>query len=97
MESMAPHYPIQDLCQVLRVARSSFYAWRSRTPGRRATENQRLREKLSELFVSHRKVYGSPRLAVCLQREGIPCSRNRVARHIARVASGRAPEAGLST
>jgi putative transposase len=82
MESMVPHYPIQDLCQVLRVARSSFYAWRRRRPGRRATENQRLREKLAEFFASHRKVYGSPRLAVCLQRAGIPCSRNRVARHM---------------
>jgi putative transposase len=82
MESMRPHYPLQDLCHVLRVARSSFYAWRGRRPSRRATENQRLREKLSALFVSHRKVYGSPRLAVCLRREGIPCSRNRVARHM---------------
>jgi putative transposase len=79
---MAQQYPIKDVCRVLRVGRSSYYAWLRRAPSRRALENQRLREKLSSLFVSNRKVYGSPRLAVCLQRQGIACSRNRVARHM---------------
>jgi putative transposase len=79
---MGQHYCIKDVCQVLRVARSSYYAWLRRTPSRRALENQRLRQMLSSLFVSHRKVYGSPRLTVCLQRLGIGCSRNRVARHM---------------
>jgi putative transposase len=79
---MAQPYPIRDLCQVLRVPRSSYYAWRHRPPSRRALQNQFLREKLSSLFVAHRKVYGSPRLTVCLRRLGVPCSRNRVARHM---------------
>jgi putative transposase len=79
---MAQEYPIKDVCAVLRVPRSSYYAWLNRRPSRRAAENQRLREKLASLFVSNRKVYGSPRLRVCLQKEGISCSRNRVARHL---------------
>ena len=79
---MAQQYPIKDVCRVLRVGRSSYYAWQRRGPSRRALENQQLREKLSILFVSNRKVYGSPRLTVCLQRQGIACSRNRVARHM---------------
>lgn len=79
---MAPEYPISDLCLVLGVPRSSYYAWRSRPPSRRAVQNEVLRQKLSSLFIANRRVYGSPRLTVCLQREGIPCSRNRVARHL---------------
>jgi transposase InsO family protein len=79
---MAQQYPIKDLCQVLCVPRSSYYAWRRRPPSRRALHNQLMREKLSTLFISHRQVYGSPRLTVCLQRLGIPCSRNRVARQM---------------
>src|SRR5215467_629869 len=75
-------YPIQDLCQVLGMPRSSYYAWRHRRPGPRAGQNQRLRETLCALFVANRKVYGSPRLTLCLQEQGIPCSRNRVARHM---------------
>jgi putative transposase len=79
---MAQEYSIVDLCCVLKVARSSYYAWRSRPLSARAVQNEVLRAKLASLFVTHRKVYGSPRLAVCLQRAGLPCSRNRVARHM---------------
>ena len=79
---MAKEYSIQDLCHALRVPRSSYYAWRGRVPGPRAHENQRLQSALKEAFNSHRRVYGSPRLTVCLRRQGIPCSRNRVARHM---------------
>ena len=79
---MAQHYPLKDVCHALRLPRSSYYAWLNRAPSARALENQRLRENLARLFVSNRKVYGSPRLTVCLQRLGIPCSRNRVARHL---------------
>jgi transposase InsO family protein len=48
----------------------------------RTQDNQRLRRHLGQLFVSQRRVYGSRRLRVCLQRLGIACSRNRVARHM---------------
>jgi transposase InsO family protein len=79
---MASDYNLADLCAALRVPRSSYYAWRHRTPGPRAQANQRLRTLLVELFVANRKVYGSPRLTICLQRQGLACSRNRVARHM---------------
>jgi transposase InsO family protein len=76
------HYQISDLCEVLRVPRSSYYAWLDRGPSRRALANQILRRKLSELFVASRKTYGSPRLTLCLKNQGLVCSRNRVARHM---------------
>lgn len=79
---MSQHYHLRDLCHALRVARSSYYAWRNRQPSRRDQENQRLRQHLRQLFVTHRHVYGSPRLTVCLRRLGIACSRNRVARQM---------------
>jgi putative transposase len=79
---MAQQYPLKTVCQALRVPRSSYYAWLNRRPSQRAADNQQLREKLASLFVANRKVYGSPRLRVCLQKAGIPCSRNRVARHM---------------
>lgn len=79
---MAKEYSIVDLCLVLGVARSTYYAWRARRPSQRAQQNELLRAKIGGLFRAHRQVYGSPRLAVCLQRQGIACSRNRVARHM---------------
>jgi transposase InsO family protein len=79
---MAQQYSIQDVCQALRVPRSSYYAWLKRQPGKREVQNQRLQQELPRLFEQNRKLYGSPRLTVCLRRGGIPCSRNRVARHM---------------
>ena len=79
---MAHQYHLRDLCLALRVPRSSYYAWRHRQPSSRQQHNELLRAKLANLFVVHRKVYGSPRLTVCLNRAGVPCSRNRVARHM---------------
>jgi len=79
---MAHQYHLRDLCQALRVPRSSYYAWRHRQPSARQQHNQLLRATLSHLFVAHRKVYGSPRMTACLNRAGVPCSRNRVARHM---------------
>jgi putative transposase len=79
---MAHHYHLRDLCQALRVPRSSYYAWRRRQTSTRQQQNELLRAKLANLFVVHRRVYGSPRMTVCLNRAGVPCSRNRVARHM---------------
>jgi putative transposase len=79
---MAQYYPLKDVCHVLRVPRSSYYAWLERKTSQRLLDNQQLREKLTALFAANRHVYGSPRLTVCLRQQGVPCSRNRVARHM---------------
>lgn len=79
---MAEEYTISELCQVLEVSRSGYYAWRERQPGKREKEGKLLRERLGELFWTYFGVYGSPRLTVCLRREGKNYSRNCVARHM---------------
>jgi putative transposase len=77
---MADQYPVQLLCQTLGVARSGYYAWQRSPVSWRRLDNQRLGEKLRRLFEAHRQVYGSPRLTVCLKKEGVRCGRHRVAR-----------------
>jgi putative transposase len=79
---MAKQYSIQDVCQALQVPRSSYYAWLGRRPGQRESANQRLQRELVRLFDQNRKLYGSPRMTVCLRQAGIRCARNRVARHM---------------
>jgi len=82
IRNMASLYNICELCQALEVSRSGYYAWLGRPPGPRARQNELLRSKLEELFECNRRVYGSPRLARSLKREGFAVSRNRVARHM---------------
>ena len=68
------------ICRALGVSRSGYYAWRSRRPSRRAWEDERLLEMLTELHRSSRRTYGSPRMTRELRERGCRCSENRIAR-----------------
>lgn len=73
-------YPIGLMCRILEVSRSGYYAWRKRKPSARKMANNVL---LALIRLHHRQSrgsYGSPRIHAMLQREGIYCGRNRVAR-----------------
>jgi putative transposase len=73
-------FPIRRMCQVLAVSRSGYYAWRRRTPSAREMANQALGDQITEVYEQSHKTYGSPRIFQALQRQGVACSENRVAR-----------------
>ncbi|RME58538.1 IS3 family transposase, partial [Candidatus Parcubacteria bacterium] len=74
-------YPVGKMCQVLGVARSGYYRWLHRQPGRWERENMLIIEEIKQLY-SHRhyRCYGSPRITALLRAKGYHCSRPRVAR-----------------
>jgi putative transposase len=80
MNSQAGGYAVQHLCRVLGVSRSGYYAWRQRPASARAQANQGLLARIREAYHLSRKTYGSPRIHAALRRQGIGCSRKRVAR-----------------
>jgi putative transposase len=73
-------FPVQRMCRVLRVQRSGYYAWQRRSPSSRVQANQALVELIRAEHQASRKTYGSPRIQVALQRQGVACGRHRVAR-----------------
>jgi putative transposase len=75
-------YPIVLLCRVLKVARSSYYAWCEGEAARRArqTADDALAHKIIVLHVASRKTYGVPRIHAELRRLGWRVNRKRVAR-----------------
>lgn len=73
-------YAVKAMCRVLGVSRSGYYAWRSRPDSRRAQANQRRLVQIREEYQLSRKTYGSPRMHATLRRQGVRCSRTRVAR-----------------
>lgn len=73
-------YPVQVMCRALGVSSSGFYAWRRRSPSRRAQEGERLLEHIRVIHEQGRGVYGSPRVHDALRQAGIRCSRKRVIR-----------------
>lgn len=80
MDEHRDRFRVKSMCKVLRVSRSGYYAWRSRTPSERQTANEELLEHIQEVHTKSRKLYGSPRITAELNDEGIGCGRNRVAR-----------------
>lgn len=80
---MAAHegeFKIERMCRVLGVGRSGYYAWRSRPASQRARANETLLEKIQAEYETSRATYGSPRIHAALKRQGVRCSRKRVAR-----------------
>jgi putative transposase len=67
-------------CRVLSVSRSGYYDWLERPVSERDMENEKLIQKIKEIYHQNREVYGSPRIVQVLKSEGIICSKNRVAK-----------------
>jgi putative transposase len=73
-------YGTERMCRALGVGRSGYYAWRTRPPSPRVQANQALLEQIQQAHRASRQTYGSPRIHAALQRQGLSCSRKRVAR-----------------
>jgi transposase InsO family protein len=80
IEARKAQYPVVDLCRVLRVSRSGFYAWSKREESVRARENRRLGLEVKAAFTESKGRYGSPRLWHQLRAAGVQIGRHRTAR-----------------
>jgi transposase InsO family protein len=74
------HFPISKLCEVLRVSRAGFYAWKHRPRSNRRAEDERLKVLVHEAHVLGRRNYGSPRIYNALRKQQVRISRKRVIR-----------------
>jgi len=73
-------FPVEVLCEVLKVSRSGYYAWSRRPPSPAALRRGQL---VAEIRVAHgesRATYGSPRVYRALKARGVSCCENTVAR-----------------
>ena len=72
--------PVTLMCKALNVSSSGYYAWRERPPSAREMANQKLYGQIKVVFEASKKTYGSPRIHRRLNKKGVACSENRVAR-----------------
>jgi transposase InsO family protein len=68
------------MCGVLQVSRSGYYAWRDRPESPRTQANQRLVERMRQVYSQTKERYGAVKLWRALQTAGVACGRHRVAR-----------------
>lgn len=80
MKRHAETFPIEKMAQILKVSRSSYYTFLVQKPSKREEENEVLLSKIRSIYYESRQTYGSPRIFAELKKQGIQCSRPRVAK-----------------
>ena len=77
-------HSVKEMCRILQVSRSGYYAWKVRSPSPRRVETAYLRHRILQLYTEHRGAVGSPMLTADLRAEPAftHISRQRVARHM---------------
>jgi putative transposase len=73
-------YHVNSMSEVLKISRSSYYAWLNRPMSEREKHNRYLSERIRSIYEQRKRVYGSLRITAELREEGFSCSKNRVAR-----------------
>jgi transposase InsO family protein len=73
-------HSVAQLCRVLQVAASGYYAWRHRRPSCRSQTNALLINHIRAVHARSRCTYGAPRIHAELQAGNQRVSRKRVAR-----------------
>jgi len=86
-------------CELLGIARSTFYAWCRRPVSPRAATNHRLVRHIRAIYAEMDRTYGSPRIHRELVARGIACGRHRTARLMRATAlrAKRAPKFTVTT
>ena len=80
MRANQARFPVRQMCQVLGVSPSGYYAWKDRPPSPRAVENERLVGRMRDIHAFSRETYGRPRMQAELREEGWVVNHKRVAR-----------------
>lgn len=80
IDELSKTQAVRDLCRLLGVTRSGYYAWRRGQETTRDINNRKLTEQIKEVFEAKRGRYGSPRITQELRRQGHQCNHKRVER-----------------
>jgi putative transposase len=73
-------WPVAWLCEALDASRSGFHAWLTRSPSRRARENDALLNVVRRSFLGSDRAYGARRVWRDVLAEGIDCGLHRIER-----------------
>jgi putative transposase len=80
VEELSGQYPVRELCLVLEVTRSGYYAWCRGQETAREVANRLLSEEIRRVHRQKKGRYGSPRITAQLRRDGQRCNHKRVER-----------------
>lgn len=73
-------FPVEKMCKVLKISKSSYYNWLQATPSALWLENQHLSAHIKSIFENSFQSYGAPRIQAELKTLGYKVSKPRVVR-----------------
>jgi len=76
-------YCVKDLCRVIELPRSTYYAWLNYQPSQRELANNELLDEIVAIHTRSRHTYGVPRVWGQLRHRDLHVGRHRVARLMA--------------
>lgn len=68
------------MCEILKISRSSYYAWLGRKASLREKRREKLKIEITRIFEWSKKRYGSPKVTVELNSQGFKASKPFVAK-----------------
>lgn len=75
-------YPIEKMCKVLGIGLRSYYDWKSNGVSDRKLKAILIKERIETIYFTRKQRYGSPRISMDLQAQGIKVSRITVAKYM---------------
>jgi transposase InsO family protein len=78
MQQAEQDYSVGQLCQVLGVSRSAYYAYKAGDTYQLSPQKQLLAEQVKDTFKTHKRRYGSRRLLIELQEQGVAIGRYQI-------------------
>lgn len=77
-------FPVVKMCRSFSISPSGYYRWQNRPCSARRDENNRIRQRIRELYAEHNGMAGSPMITGDLRSEPgfATVGKNRVARHM---------------
>jgi hypothetical protein len=73
-------YPVEKMCKVFKISKSSYYGWLSGGNCNRWAKNENLWVAIKKIHEMSHESYGSPRIHRALKSLGFVASRPRIAR-----------------
>ncbi|WLR41215.1 IS3 family transposase [Bacillus carboniphilus] len=80
IEKYKDQHPIQALCEVLDIPRSTYYQSLHESESNRDRENKELTKEMMEIHIDSKKRYGAPKIHMELEKKGFFVSLKRVQR-----------------
>ena len=75
-------FPIEKMCNVLKLSSSGYYKWKNRPRSKRLLLKEKIKEQITSIYFSAKQRYGSPRITSELNSLGYKISRITVAKYM---------------